>query len=57
MESNDSTEIADRGETSDISSLPSGGGWAVDAMSASWENLLGYVFPSLPILGRVIRKA
>ena len=40
-----------------ISPVPDPGAWAVDAMAISWGNLLGYAFPPLPILGRVIRKA
>ena len=40
-----------------VSPVPDPEAWAVDAMSVSWENLLGYALPPLPILGRVIRKA
>ena len=40
-----------------VSLVPVPEAWAVEAMSVSWENLLGYAFPPLPILGRVIRKA
>ena len=40
-----------------VSPVPDPEALAVDAMSVSWENLLGYAFPPLPILGRVIRKA
>ena len=31
--------------------------WAVDALSISWTNLLGYAFPPFAILSKVIRKA
>ena len=40
-----------------VSPVPDPEALAVDAMSVSWENLLGYALPPLPILGRVIRKA
>ncbi|XP_076450421.1 uncharacterized protein LOC143286671 [Babylonia areolata] len=31
--------------------------WAIDALSISWSNLLGYAFPPFPIMGKVLRKA
>ena len=40
-----------------VSPVPDPAAWAVDALSLSWERLLGYAFPPFPILAKVIRKA
>ena len=40
-----------------ISPVPDPEALAVDALSVNWTNLLGYAFPPLPILNKVIRKA
>ena len=39
MESNDSHEIPDRGETSDIPGLPSGGFWIVKLVSCKQDRV------------------
>ena len=40
-----------------VSPVPDPKAWAVDALSFSWKNVLGYAFPPFPILGKVLRKA
>ena len=40
-----------------VSPVPDPGAWEVDALSIPWENLLGYAFPPIPLLGKVLRKA
>ena len=40
-----------------VSPVPDPVVWAVDALSFSWEHLLGFAFPPFPILAKVIRIA
>ena len=40
-----------------VSPVPDPQAWAVDALSIQWSNLLGYAFPPISMLERVIKKA
>ena len=39
------------------SPVPDPEAWAIDALAIPWKNFLGYAFPPLPLLGKVLRKA
>ena len=40
-----------------VSPVPDPQAWAVDALSFPWSSLIGYAFPPLPLLGKVVKKA
>ena len=40
-----------------VSPVPDPAAWAVDSLSVPWAGLLVYVFPPLPILSKVLKKA
>ena len=40
-----------------VSPVPDPQAWSVDALSLSWEGLIAYAFPPLPLVGKVVRKA
>ena len=40
-----------------VSPAPDPGALASDALSISWSGLLGYAFPPLPLMGKVLKKA
>ena len=40
-----------------VSPVPDPEAWGVDALSIRWDNLVGYAFPPLALMEKVLRKA
>ena len=39
-----------------VSPVPDPGAWAIDALSLSWEGLVAYAFPPIPLVQKVLSK-
>ena len=40
-----------------VSPVPDPEAWQIDALSIPWRHFLGYAFPPIPLLGKVLKKA